>query len=236
MTCPICLDRLRNSTFCEPCFHSFCYNCLLSWFRTLKRSKQSSRATCPLCKAEVAGIVHSVKSERHYKRRQLSNFICDKESNSFSYARSDVFETTSLFDAEPGFLTDQHVFRRLIYAQRLWVQPLPSSLYHQSSKGSNVFCKADPKLIHWIRRDLQALLGLEDVEVLVVYINGKIESGSSREELKEFLEPFLFENANHFLHELFQFASSRYSLEDYDKVARYVRQQEVFSTREPTIQ
>ncbi|GJQ09865.1 hypothetical protein GpartN1_g1656.t1 [Galdieria partita] len=235
MSCAICLDRLRNPTFCEPCFHSFCYSCLRSWFTTLTLARHSS-ANCPLCKAEVGGIVYSVRSQRNYKRRNVSKFICDKEENFFSYAKSDVLETTSLFDAEPSFLTDQHVFRRLIYAQHLWVQPLPSSLYYQSTKESGVFCKADCKLFDWIRRDLQALLGSEDVELLVVYIYGKIESGSSREELKEALKPFLFENANHFLHELFQFASSRYNLEDYDKVARYVHQQEVFPTRETMIQ
>ncbi|KAK4522729.1 hypothetical protein GAYE_PCTG14G0619 [Galdieria yellowstonensis] len=225
MTCAICLERVRNPTFCEPCFHAFCYSCLRSWFSTLKIS-QKTCSTCPLCKAEVSGIVYSVKSERNYKRRNVSNFIGDKKKVVASFDKSDVLETTSLFDAEPSFLTDQHVFRRLVYAQRLWVQPLPSSLYYQSRREGDVFCEADPKLIQWIRRDLQALLGLEDVEVLVNYIYGKIEEGSSREDLKKILEPFLFENTSHFLHELFQFASSRYGLEDYDQVARYVRQQD----------
>uniref|UniRef100_A0A8D2LLF5 RING-type E3 ubiquitin transferase n=1 Tax=Varanus komodoensis TaxID=61221 RepID=A0A8D2LLF5_VARKO len=39
--CPICLERIRNVAFLNPCFHRFCFACILEW--------SDRKAECPLC-------------------------------------------------------------------------------------------------------------------------------------------------------------------------------------------
>uniref|UniRef100_A0A8D0E6H5 RING-type E3 ubiquitin transferase n=1 Tax=Salvator merianae TaxID=96440 RepID=A0A8D0E6H5_SALMN len=39
--CPICLERIRNVAFLNPCFHRFCFVCILEW--------SERKAECPLC-------------------------------------------------------------------------------------------------------------------------------------------------------------------------------------------
>eukprot|EP00871_Galdieria_phlegrea_P000314 jgi/Galph1/1283/GphlegSOOS_G5940.1 len=224
--CVICLDSPKNSTFCEPCFHAFCYSCLKRWFLSLKEDEKT--ATCPVCKREVISLVYDIRSDKDYKRRPPHSVLSKKRKR---VETKRYVETTSLFDEEPGFLNDQHVFRRLIYAQHLWVQPLPSSLYRQSTSEQCYFIEANSKLLPWLRRELQALCGVEDVQILVEHIYGKIESRCSREELRNELEPFLFEHANHFLHELYQFAVSSYDMETYDRLVRYVHHPENLSEK-----
>uniref|UniRef100_A0A670ZNI5 RING-type E3 ubiquitin transferase n=1 Tax=Pseudonaja textilis TaxID=8673 RepID=A0A670ZNI5_PSETE len=29
--CPICLEKIRNVAFLNPCFHRFCFACILEW-------------------------------------------------------------------------------------------------------------------------------------------------------------------------------------------------------------
>uniref|UniRef100_A0A8C4KCZ0 RING-type E3 ubiquitin transferase n=1 Tax=Dromaius novaehollandiae TaxID=8790 RepID=A0A8C4KCZ0_DRONO len=45
-TCPICLNRLNNAAFVNPCLHQFCFGCVQRWSNT--------KAECPL---SLAGMV-----------------------------------------------------------------------------------------------------------------------------------------------------------------------------------
>uniref|UniRef100_A0A8C5RIH3 RING-type E3 ubiquitin transferase n=1 Tax=Laticauda laticaudata TaxID=8630 RepID=A0A8C5RIH3_LATLA len=47
--CPICLERIRNVAFLNPCFHRFCFACILEW--------SDRKAECPLCKQQKTLIV-----------------------------------------------------------------------------------------------------------------------------------------------------------------------------------
>uniref|UniRef100_A0A8C6X6J5 RING-type E3 ubiquitin transferase n=1 Tax=Naja naja TaxID=35670 RepID=A0A8C6X6J5_NAJNA len=47
--CPICLERIRNVAFLNPCFHRFCFACILEW--------SDRKAECPL--------YHSLTAEKH---------------------------------------------------------------------------------------------------------------------------------------------------------------------------
>uniref|UniRef100_A0A7M4FA83 RING-type E3 ubiquitin transferase n=1 Tax=Crocodylus porosus TaxID=8502 RepID=A0A7M4FA83_CROPO len=39
--CPICLERIQNASYLNPCFHGFCFVCIQEW--------SERKAECPLC-------------------------------------------------------------------------------------------------------------------------------------------------------------------------------------------
>ena len=57
--CAICRDRKVNLSYILPCMHTYCFKCILQWVRI--------KAICPLCKAIVNKIIHSIKSDTNYK-------------------------------------------------------------------------------------------------------------------------------------------------------------------------
>ncbi|XP_062457433.1 E3 ubiquitin-protein ligase Topors-like, partial [Rhea pennata] len=58
-TCPICLDTLDDIAYVKPCFHKFCFGCVLRWSKT--------KAECPLCKQVFQSILHTVLAEDDYQ-------------------------------------------------------------------------------------------------------------------------------------------------------------------------
>lgn len=58
-TCPICLDTLDDVAYVKPCFHKFCFGCVLRWSKT--------KAECPLCKQVFQSILHTVLAEDDYQ-------------------------------------------------------------------------------------------------------------------------------------------------------------------------
>ncbi|XP_042303601.1 E3 ubiquitin-protein ligase Topors-like [Sceloporus undulatus] len=57
--CPICLDRFENVAYLDRCWHRFCFRCVQEWSK--------NKAECPLCKQPFHSIVHSMRSENHFK-------------------------------------------------------------------------------------------------------------------------------------------------------------------------
>ncbi|KAI9228628.1 MAG: hypothetical protein DHS80DRAFT_23161 [Piptocephalis tieghemiana] len=56
-SCPICLvDELKEPTFLDPCFHSYCYSCITRWLLHYP--------VCPLCKKTVRRLVYNVHGDR----------------------------------------------------------------------------------------------------------------------------------------------------------------------------
>lgn len=56
--CPVCLDSFQNKAFVDPCFHSFCFLCILQWMEITP--------LCPLCKTSIVAILHNLKSIQNY--------------------------------------------------------------------------------------------------------------------------------------------------------------------------
>ncbi|KAJ7028695.1 hypothetical protein C8F04DRAFT_1118393 [Mycena alexandri] len=57
LTCQICLDLLHKPYALAPCGHVSCYNCLVSWFTTVREPEElfhgPRRKTCPHCRATI---------------------------------------------------------------------------------------------------------------------------------------------------------------------------------------
>ncbi|CAA06138.1 immediate-early transactivator protein with Zn finger (cell nucleus) [Bovine herpesvirus type 1.1 (strain Cooper)] len=58
-SCCICLDAITGAARALPCLHAFCLACIRRWLE--------GRPTCPLCKAPVQSLIHSVASDECFE-------------------------------------------------------------------------------------------------------------------------------------------------------------------------
>nr|WHT50186.1 hypothetical protein HeiferVagina-S102_00068 [Bovine alphaherpesvirus 1]WHT50272.1 hypothetical protein Milk-S104_00068 [Bovine alphaherpesvirus 1] len=58
-SCCICLDVITGAARALPCLHAFCLACIRRWLEW--------RPTCPLCKAPVRSLIHSVASDECFE-------------------------------------------------------------------------------------------------------------------------------------------------------------------------
>ncbi|KAL0087922.1 hypothetical protein J3Q64DRAFT_1735159 [Phycomyces blakesleeanus] len=54
--CPICLQVPDNQTYLKPCYHSFCFSCILKWINITP--------CCPLCKQLIDTLVYNVDEDK----------------------------------------------------------------------------------------------------------------------------------------------------------------------------
>ncbi|XP_062827883.1 E3 ubiquitin-protein ligase Topors isoform X2 [Anolis carolinensis] len=57
--CPICLEKIQNVAFLNPCFHRFCFACILEW--------SDRKAECPLCKQHFNSFFHNIKTDTDFE-------------------------------------------------------------------------------------------------------------------------------------------------------------------------
>ncbi|KAF7240002.1 E3 ubiquitin-protein ligase Topors [Varanus komodoensis] len=69
--CPICLERIRNVAFLNPCFHRFCFACILEW--------SDRKAECPLCKQRFNSFFHTIRSDTDFEE-----YVIPLENASYS--------------------------------------------------------------------------------------------------------------------------------------------------------
>ncbi|XP_019346209.1 E3 ubiquitin-protein ligase Topors [Alligator mississippiensis] len=61
--CPICLERIQNASYLNPCFHGFCFVCIQEW--------SERKAECPLCKQHFYSFFHSIKADNDFEEYVL---------------------------------------------------------------------------------------------------------------------------------------------------------------------
>ncbi|XP_025030824.1 E3 ubiquitin-protein ligase Topors-like [Python bivittatus] len=89
--CPICLERIRNVAFLNPCFHRFCFACILEW--------SDRKAECPLCKQRFHSFFHSIRSDTDFEE-----YIITFENASFGMCGE-----RSAIDQRPESLPDNGI-------------------------------------------------------------------------------------------------------------------------------
>ncbi|XP_021817416.1 uncharacterized protein LOC110759642 [Prunus avium] len=208
--CPICLGPIIQDSYLDKCFHKFCYNCILRWTKVVahKQSCLPTSVKCPLCKTENLSIIHGYDGSSFQKHyiNQDSGFILSKDHK----YRLQCYYT------EPGFLND--IFDVLRY----W--------------KSHKYLQPNRWLQSWLRREIQALMQEEDVDIIMHHIHGLIHSSLTRHEQKgqtktpeakqrEFQEsisdaarPFLAARTDRFVNEVELFLASGLNIEAYDAV------------------
>ncbi|XP_021899017.1 uncharacterized protein LOC110815504 isoform X2 [Carica papaya] len=190
----------------------FCYNCIVHWTEVSarKHSCSPSFVKCPLCKKENFSIIHGFDGssfERHYVNQTFGN--------GFLLSRAHKYRLQCYY-TEPGILND--------------IFDVP--WYWKSRK----YVQANQWLLNWLRREIQALVLDEDVEIIAHHILDTIDSFRRRNEQKhktgtpetkqeEFkllvsdaARRFLMARTDRFVHELELFLASGFNLEAYDAV------------------
>ena len=61
MSCPICYQQIlpKNRCVVFPCFHEYCYHCIVHWFKV--------KPICPQCLDPSWYIAYSIRSDDEYK-------------------------------------------------------------------------------------------------------------------------------------------------------------------------
>jgi hypothetical protein len=55
--CCICMKVMRSPTTCQPCWHTFCEQCLLQWAdATLAKRAADEPPDCPFCRARIKSV------------------------------------------------------------------------------------------------------------------------------------------------------------------------------------
>ncbi|KAK9034257.1 hypothetical protein V6N11_050430 [Hibiscus sabdariffa] len=211
--CPICLAPLVDESYLDSCFHKFCYNCIVRWSRVVasKSSGRSASVKCPLCKRENFSIISGFDGtcfQRHYVDQDFGN--------RFTFSKAHKYRLQCYY-SEPGILND------IFDVSRFW----KSRKYLQSNRW----------LRNWLKRELQALMQEEDVDIVVHHIHGVIESfwrrieetlglkknAEARQEnfriaVSDAAQPFLLARTDRFVNELELFLASGLNIEAYDAV------------------
>lgn len=221
--CPICLDRFRNVSYADKCFHRFCFRCILEWGK--------NKAECPLCKQPFGAMYHSVRSEHDFKVYELR----PAENGSFGSVQGQRFRYRTTLTHERrragqtrGSSRQQEVvrFRRWLYRCDVRVHGVRDG--GRSRDTSAEFFRKNPACLHrlvpWLKRELAVLYGSHDsvVDVILHVILSLITRHDIQDEafLQE-LRPFLSSRTEHFLHEFLSFARSPFNMEAYDHHAVY---------------
>lgn len=150
--CPICLQPVDGEAYLDPCFHRFCFSCILQWSEMGVR--RGAPPLCPVCKGPFFTIIHDFRGTQ--------------------FKKYDVLGGTSSVRFQ---LSGKHVLRRAVYEKG-----------GEASEGENPFRgkafagvkgyrggTSERWLRCWVRRELQALLEEEDVEMVALHIVGSVE-------------------------------------------------------------
>lgn len=211
--CPICLSSFVQESYLDTCFHKFCYNCIEHWSRVVssKRSRPSASVKCPLCKTENFSIISGFDGtsfQRHYINQDFGD--------RFTFSKVHKYRLQCYY-SEPGILND------IFNASRFWKfrKYLQSNMWLQS----------------WLKRELQALMQEEDVDIIVHHIHGVVDSffrrigqthlpkrtAEAKQEdfriaVSDAAKSFLLARTDRFVKELELFLASGLNIEAYDAI------------------
>ncbi|KAI6692470.1 hypothetical protein NL676_020180 [Syzygium grande] len=165
--CPICLSptpQLQES-YLDRCFHKFCYKCIVQWTKVVasKHSEAPGSLMCPFCKTENFSIIHGYDGssfERHYVSQIFSDSVFFTEAHRYRLR---------CYYIEPGILSDAFDIKRF------W--------------KSRKYLQSNPWLYSWLKREIQALMQEEDVDVVAHHVLGTIESSLRRDDRRKLKAP-----------------------------------------------
>ncbi|VDM30323.1 unnamed protein product [Hydatigera taeniaeformis] len=140
--CAICRDRKVNQSYLLPCMHTYCFQCILQWVRI--------NPTCPLCKALVWKIIHSINSDSNFKEydiRSSPRNVINLMTPIVNLLNTDLHQSPiavsntpdTIFHPEPRstlLMTlvlralrtptmSPNLLRRLVYVNRFYTYPTP---------------------------------------------------------------------------------------------------------------
>lgn len=209
--CPICLGPILQDSYLDQCFHKFCYNCILHWTKVVaaKNSCPPSSVKCPLCKTENLSIIHAYDGSSFQQHH-----INQNSENSVFFSKTHKYRLKCYYIQPGSIISNFNVSR--YWKSRKYLQP-------------------NRWLFSWLRREIQALIQEEDVDVIVHHILGVIDSWRRNEQkcsrnspetnqedfkvsISQAARPFLSGRTDRFVNEIELFLASGLNIEAYDKV------------------
>ncbi|RMX62050.1 hypothetical protein DD238_005773 [Peronospora effusa] len=213
-TCPICLQRLKDSVMLTICYHVYCFECLSTWVSSLELHGVEL-ATCPLCKASFETVYANVRSESDYEvicfqgRRIHDQEIRNKQGKHRQSDRQRLRRRSLIYRNK----------MRLVRVAGREVKDLDTFPKMHKVKG---------EYEAWLERELKACIGRDiDLTVLLAIIhcclNAIAQCGAKKcyDKLTQALMPFLYEDAKQFVREMAFFLGSRLNVEAYDAAVEY---------------
>ncbi|KAJ2784631.1 hypothetical protein H4R18_001010 [Coemansia javaensis] len=217
--CPICLQPVCERSYTEPCFHLFCAACILQW---LARS-----ARCPLCNGSVSAVVQQHAETGRVSRTAVGHLDASSNSRNTNWRQ----QGRNAYGLDPRLAQAHGVLgmrkREAVYAHGLRrVAPACEPARVRVSQTPQLLREeiGRPRCRAWIRRDLQAALGVEDVHIvesLVVALARDAGSLALDGPPLHSLACLLGPSTSLFLQELAAFVDSTLDMHSYDMHVAY---------------
>ncbi|XP_033029885.1 E3 ubiquitin-protein ligase Topors-like [Lacerta agilis] len=249
--CPICLERIRNVAFLNPCFHRFCFVCILEW--------SERKAECPLCKQHFHSFFHTINSDTDFEEyfvpfENASYGLCGERSaidqrpeslpdNGILYEGYSEGRMRTLDElmrqlgirrsSHPGGISLGQIreqvtikFRRGLYRSGACVRNVQSGGFYRDISAD--FFHRNPvrlnRLVPWLKRELRVLCGSHASlinNIQHIILNNITIFDLDSQAFADIVQPHLLHYTNHFLHEFINFARSPFNIKAYDWRATY---------------
>ncbi|XP_041974838.1 E3 ubiquitin-protein ligase Topors-like [Aricia agestis] len=246
--CAICLGTCRNKSFTDSCLHQFCFKCLLTWSRVkavCPLCKQNFRSIIHNVRSNhqyEEYMVEQQPPEEPAHRIDIDSLVTRRfrYRTTLTLPRRETLAFQQLLMHHYPMVAEvfpppsptprrrsPHSFRRSVYRYNLWARPLPDftgrfrdctpEFYRYNSSQMH-------RLVPWLNRELHYLLNENDghisyvvARILELLPQYHINSTEFREEMTRYFG----ERTEHFLHELYCFASTPYDMTGYDRHVQY---------------
>ncbi|KAI9471728.1 hypothetical protein BX667DRAFT_98723 [Coemansia mojavensis] len=194
--CPICLQTVDEQAFTDPCYHQFCFLCIMQWIE--------HKPSCPLCKRTVAAVIQPSQTADRIIKTPI-NQTCKAKT---PYGPSQHIRA-DLLGARKRESVYQHGLHRT------------SPNTRRISNNPQLLKKeiATRRCREWISRDLQVILAYGDVAIIESLVVGLVRERGTLD-----IEPdlgVLGNKARLFLDELEGFVNSTLDIRSYDIYSVY---------------
>ncbi|XP_065674240.1 uncharacterized protein LOC100207129 isoform X4 [Hydra vulgaris] len=243
--CSVCLGPFENRSFLLECFHSFCHICIIQWselsrtcplcktkYKSLIHSVNSDLEYQQYTFPEESKLSDQVQTQRVQndgRRFRYQTTLVDSHAWARRRAERERVENALSQGREQRKMSRRLKWsatkdrRKAVYRLHMHVKEVKQRGRPKLRDISCEFFKENPALKHrlvpWLLRDLNVLLGDNDENirfVMSLILNLISNISMECEEFKKQLEPFLFKETDHFIAELISFARSPYDIKGYD--------------------
>ncbi|XP_013197202.2 E3 ubiquitin-protein ligase Topors [Amyelois transitella] len=244
--CAICLGTCKNKSFTDSCLHQFCFTCLLTWSKVKAECplcKQNFKSIIHNVRSNHQYEEYMVE-QRETEEDTIARFDID---NTITQAtRRFRYRTTLTLPRRDSLAIQQLLlqaaaplpprgprrrspgsFRRTVYRHNLYARPLPDFTGRFRDCSPQFYRYNDTqmhRLVPWLNRELHYLLN-ENIGHISYVITRILELlpqyHINSPEFRAAVQPYFRDRTEHFLHELYCFASTPYDMTGYDRNVQY---------------
>ncbi|XP_026739061.1 E3 ubiquitin-protein ligase Topors isoform X2 [Trichoplusia ni] len=248
--CAICLGTCKNKSFTDSCLHQFCFSCLLTWSKVKAECplcKQAFRSIIHNVRSnhqyEEYLVVQRQTEAENTSRIDIDRVTAATHRTTFTLPRRETIAIQQLLRHYP-FMADVFPtpaarapvarrrrspasFRRTVYRHNLWARPLPDFTGRYRDCTPDFYRYNETQMIRlmpWLNRELHYLLN-ENIGH-IAYVMSRIldllpQHHINSPEFREAMHRYFGDRTDHFLHELYCFASTPYDMTGYDRNVQY---------------